>query len=138
MKRKGRCLFVAYRVDLPFFSKGGRKLFADDQCGDNAWDGAQADEEEEVCITQPIAHVSCNHTGQAHACRHQSGGKGIVCRLVGALGEVDEVEHVGSEAYAIAELLDCYECAHYPQVGALCPGQYDVEQVGHIDGQCHG
>lgn len=99
---------------LSLFAEGGWELFADDQSCDDARDGTEADKGEEVGVSQPVAHVAGYHAWQAHAGSHQSGGQGIVCSLVGALGKVDEVKHVGCKSNAVSKLFDGNEDAHYP------------------------
>ena len=65
-------------------------------------------EDEEACIAHSLLQISCNHPREHHAQGHEGRTQRIMCRLELALREEDEVEHIGCEAEAIAELVESH------------------------------
>lgn len=59
-----------------------------------------------MVVSQVLLQPSGSHSRNHHAKCHKSGTDGIVCRLVFAVGKVNEVEHVGCESETVSELFD--------------------------------
>ena len=71
--------------------------------------------DEEVTVADSLLQPAGSHSGQHHAKCHEAGANCVVRRLVFAFGEVNEIEHVGSEPESIAKLLDEYADMDYQQ-----------------------
>ena len=65
---------------------------------------AQYHHPEEAGIAEPFLEIPGHHAWQHHAQGHESRAEGIVRCLEFTLGEIYQIEHVGSEAEAVAEL----------------------------------
>lgn len=89
---------------LRFLSKFGMNLqqSRDSECGDATYHNPN----KKVVVSQVLLQPSGSHSRNHHAKRHKSGTDGIVCRLVLAVGKVNEVEHVGCESETVSELFD--------------------------------
>ena len=74
----------------------------DSECGDATYHNPN----KKVVVSQVLLQPSGSHSRNHHAKRHKSGTDGIVCRLVLAVGKVNEVEHVGCESETVSELFD--------------------------------
>lgn len=107
--------------------------------GDDEGDGAEEhDDEEEVAIAHPLLQGTGEESGDHHRQRHEGGAEGVMARLVVALAVVDEIEHVGCEAEAIAKLFE--EDAEVDHHEALGQGvaHVDIDDVGQRDSAYHG
>ena len=62
--------------------------------------------EEEGAVAHPLLEHAGHHAREHHPEGHEGGADGVVGRLRRTAGVVDEIEHVGREAEAVAELLD--------------------------------
>lgn len=74
----------------------------DSECGDATYHNPN----KKVVVSQVLLQPSGSHSRNHHAKCHKSGTDGIVCRLVLAVGKVNEVEHVGCESETVSELFD--------------------------------
>lgn len=62
--------------------------------------------EEEGAVAHPLLEHAGRHAREHHPEGHEGGADGVVGRLRRTAGVVDEIEHVGREAEAVAKLLD--------------------------------
>ena len=101
-------------------------------------EGAGHDPEEEVAVADGFLDVAGDHAGEHHAEGHEGGADGVVGGLVGTVGEVDEEEHVGGEAEAVAELFDEDAGIDEEEAGRGGVAEEDIDGIGHRDGEDHG
>lgn len=59
-----------------------------------------------MVVSQVFLQPSGSHSRNHHAKCHKSGTDGIVCRLVFAVGKVNEVEHIGRESETVSKLFN--------------------------------
>ena len=62
-------------------------------------------DDEEIKIAREFLQRAAHQTGEHHAQSHEAGGEGVVRRGVLAARELQQVNHIGGEAEAVAELL---------------------------------
>ena len=73
-------------------------------------------DDEEIEVAREFLQHAAHQAGQHHAQGHEAGGKGVVRRGVLAACKLQQVDHIGCEAEAVAELLQKHECAYQREV----------------------
>ena len=105
---------------------------------DKGYDAAEHYPHKEVGIADEVGEPTGHHARKHHAERHERSADGVDGSTLFATGKVYEVEHIGCETEAVAELLDEDAGIDDKHVGILCAAEIYVDKVGNRNAQHHG
>ena len=106
--------------------------------GDDEGHGAAShDDKEESFVAYSLLESASKESRNHHRERHESSAKSVMRRLVVAPTIIYKVEHIGSKAKTIAELLDKDADIDDKETGRQCVCQIDIYHVRQSDGADH-
>src|SRR5260370_41021239 len=87
---------------------------------------------EEVLVTHNVGDPTAPHSRDHHPQGHEAGADGVMRRLVGAVGKIEQVEHEGGEAKAVTQLLNGNSAAGDQKILRLGEGKKNESHVGKV------